>query len=75
MNQIMPRGVLDENYPYNGVFQGPHIHLYLLLSHLYSGCTMKSMWGNPVPKYAPSVWWCLNKKRLFHFLLCFSFVF
>ncbi len=26
----------------------------------YSGCTMNSMWGNPVPKYAPSVWWCLE---------------
>jgi len=22
---------------------------------LYSGCTINSMWGNPVPKYAPSV--------------------
>lgn len=27
---------------------------------LYSGCTMNTMWGNPVPKKAPSVWWCLE---------------
>lgn len=26
----------------------------------YSGWTMKSMCGKPVPKYAPSVWWCLE---------------
>lgn len=25
---------------------------------LYSGCTINNMWGKPVPKYAPSVWWC-----------------
>ena len=30
---------------------------------LYSGCTMNSMWGNPVPKYPPSVWWCLKMNQ------------
>ena len=36
-----------------------------LLFGLYSGCTMNSMCGNPVPKYAPSVWWCRDDFGLY----------
>ena len=32
---------------------------------LYSGWTINNMWGNPVPKYAPSVWWCLTRMIMF----------
>lgn len=40
--------------------QAAHLGTNWLAGRLgrYSGCTINSMCGKPVPKYAPSVWWC-----------------